>query len=93
MQRASLRSARIAIKTNGRILFLDPGKVVAVRAEGNHVVLQRENGSYLLRQTISFMAEKLAPYGFIRIHRSVVVNGSLVEELQPYLTGAEFRGI
>jgi hypothetical protein len=33
------------------------------------------------------MAEKLKPYGFIRIHRSVLVNGSYVEEIQPWPTG------
>jgi two-component system LytT family response regulator len=33
------------------------------------------------------LAEKLEPYGFIRIHRSVLVNISLVEEIRPHLTG------
>ncbi len=35
----------------------------------------------------SSMAQKLKPYGFIRIHRSVVVNTSAVEEIQPLPTG------
>jgi DNA-binding LytR/AlgR family response regulator len=34
------------------------------------------------------VAKKLKPYGFIRIHRSVLVNTSFVEEIQPYLTGS-----
>jgi two-component system LytT family response regulator len=33
------------------------------------------------------MAEKLKPYGFIRVHRSVIVNVSAVEEIQPLSTG------
>jgi DNA-binding LytR/AlgR family response regulator len=36
------------------------------------------------------MAEKLKPYGFVRIARSVVVNTSAVEEIQPLPTG-EYR--
>jgi DNA-binding LytR/AlgR family response regulator len=36
------------------------------------------------------MAAKLKPYGFIRIHRSVVVNTSAVEEIQSLPTG-EYR--
>ena len=36
------------------------------------------------------MAEKLKPYGFIRIHRSVVVNISAVEKIEPLPTG-EYR--
>jgi two-component system LytT family response regulator len=81
------QSSKIAIKAKGRILFINPGDVFAVQAEGNYVLLQRDSGSYLLRESISVMAEKLKPYGFIRIHRSVLVNTSFVEEIKPYPTG------
>src|ERR1700741_4783371 len=77
----------IAIKAKGRILFINPGEVVAVQAEGNYVSLQRESDSYLLRESISRVAEKLKPYGFIRIHRSALVNTSFVVEIKPYSTG------
>jgi DNA-binding LytR/AlgR family response regulator len=70
-------SPRIVIKAKSRILFIDLGTVVAVQAERNYVRLQRENGSYLLLESISALAGKLDPYGFIRIHRSVLVNTSL----------------
>jgi two-component system, LytTR family, response regulator len=78
---------RIAIKGDGRILFIDPNDVVAVQAEGNYVLLQREAGSHLLRESISVMADKLRPYGFIRIHRSVLVNSAFVREIRPWSTG------
>jgi two-component system LytT family response regulator len=87
LQRMTRPNRRVAIKTKGRILFINPGDVVAVQAEGNYVLLQRESGSYLLRDSISDVAEKLKPYGFIRIHRSVLVNTTFVEEIKPYLTG------
>ncbi len=78
---------RIAIKAKGRILLINPGDVVVVQAEGNYVSLQRESDSYLLRESISVVAEKLKPYGFIRIHRSALVNTSFVVEIKPYPTG------
>jgi two-component system LytT family response regulator len=84
---AKQHSPRAAIKVKGRILFINPGDVVAVRAEGNYVLLQGESSSYLLRESISVVAEKLEPYGFIRIHRSVLVNTSFVEEIRRYSTG------
>ncbi len=80
-------SPRIAIKAKGKILFINLGDVVAVRAEGNYVLLQRDSTSFLLRESISAVAEKLEPYGFIRIHRSALVNPVFVEEIQPYSTG------
>jgi len=87
---AKRRAARIALKTKGRILFLNLAEVVAVQAEGNYVSLRHRPNPYLLRESLSSMAEKLKPYGFIRIHRSVVVNISAVEEIQPLPTG-EYR--
>jgi DNA-binding LytR/AlgR family response regulator len=81
---------RIAFKAKGRILFLDLAEIVAVQAEGNYVSLQHLPIPYLVHESLSSMAEKLKPYGFVRIHRSVVVNISAVEEIQPLPTG-EYR--
>jgi DNA-binding LytR/AlgR family response regulator len=80
-------SPRVAIKVKGKILFINLGDVVAVQAEGNYVSLQQNSNSYLLRESISAVAEKLEPHGFIRIHRSILVNTSFVEEIRPYSTG------
>ena len=84
---AQQRSSKIGIKSNGRILFIDPRDVAVVEAEGNYVLLQREKGSDLLRESISTIAEKLKPYGFIRIHRSVLVNAAFVQDIRPCSTG------
>jgi len=87
---AKRQAPRIAFKAKGRILFVDLAEIVAVQAEGNYVSLRHLPNPYLLRESLSSMAEKLKPYGFIRIHRSVVVNISAVEEIQPLPTG-EYR--
>jgi two-component system LytT family response regulator len=79
--------SRIAFKVKGRILFINPGEVVAVQSEGNYVWLRLESISHLLRESLSVVAQKLEPHGFIRIHRSVLVNASFVEEIRPYPTG------
>ena len=83
-------AVRIAIKDKARICFIDPNCVLAVVAQGDFVVLQRESGSHLLRMSISAMAEKLEPLGFIRIHRSALVNAAWVEEICSQATG-EYR--
>ena len=87
---AKRQASRIAFKVKGRILFLELAEIVAVQAEGNYVSLQHQPHPYLLHESLSSMAEKLKPYGFIRIHRSVVVNISAVDEIQPLPTG-EYR--
>ncbi len=87
---AKRQAPRIAFKAKGSILLLDLADILAVQAEGNYVSLRHQPNSYLVRESLSSMAEKLKPYGFIRIHRSVVVNISAVEEIQPLPTG-EYR--
>ncbi len=84
------QASRIAFKAKGSILLLDVADILAVQAEGNYVSLRHRTNPYLVRESLSSMAEKLGPYGFIRIHRSVIVNISAVEEIQPLPTG-EYR--
>jgi two-component system LytT family response regulator len=94
---AKRQAPRIAFKAKGSILLLDLADILALQAEGNYVSLQQiipiqsnrllRANPYLVHESLSSMAEKLKPYGFIRIHRSVVVNISAVEEIQPLPTG------
>jgi DNA-binding LytR/AlgR family response regulator len=84
---AERQGPRIAFKARGTILLLNLFDIVAMQAEGNYVSLQHRPHHYLVHESLSSMAEKLKPYGFIRIHRSVVVNVSAVEEVQPLPTG------
>jgi DNA-binding LytR/AlgR family response regulator len=87
---AKRQAPRIAFKAKGSILLLDLADILAVQAEGNYVSLRPRTNPYLVHESLSSMAEKLKPYGFIRIHRSVVVNISAVEKIQPLPTG-EYR--
>ena len=81
------KSARIAIKAKGRILFIDAADIIAVEAKGNYVLLLHTSSSHMLRESISTMEEKLSLHGFVRIHRSVLVNAAMVEEIHPMSTG------
>ncbi len=87
MEAVLAKRARIAVKAKGKILFLDPDEVRAVEARGNYVLLERASGSELLRESMAMVEQKLRPYGFVRIHRSAIVNASLVEEILTLSTG------
>ena len=81
------KSARIAIKTKRSILFIDAADVIVVEAKGKYVLLLHTSSSHMLRGSISTMEEKLNLHGFVRIHRSVLVNAAMVEEMHPLSTG------
>ncbi|MGC1222695.1 MAG: LytTR family DNA-binding domain-containing protein [Candidatus Sulfotelmatobacter sp.] len=79
--------SRIAIKANGTILFIDSGDIIAIEVKGNYLSLLHKSGSYILHESITMAEKKLNLHGFVRIHRSVLVNAAFVEELRPWSTG------
>jgi DNA-binding LytR/AlgR family response regulator len=81
------KRSRIAIKARGRILFVDPTEIVSVQAKGNYVSLRRTAGTELLRESMATVAEKLRSYGFVRIHRSIIINTLFVEEIVSLTSG------
>lgn len=82
-----VRPAKIAVRTEGKIVFINPADVRVIEARGNYVLLETGSRSHSLRESISTVADKLEPYGFVRIHRSTVVNASLVEEIRTLPSG------
>lgn len=82
-----MRTARIAVRTGGKIVFVNPAEIRVIEAQGNYVLLHTASRSHSLRESISKVAEKLEPYGFVRIHRSTIVNASMVEEIRTSPSG------
>jgi two-component system, LytTR family, response regulator len=78
---------RLVIKTRGRIVFLNVDEIDWVEAAANYVRLNASGESYLFRETISRVSERLNPNYFIRIHRSVIVNTRKIKELIPVNSG------
>ena len=85
--RHASEAPRIAIKAKGRVLFVDPIEVVAAKAQGNYVALVHRSGCYLVRETMITAEQKLIAFGFVRIHRSILVNTTLVKDLRRDNTG------
>jgi two-component system LytT family response regulator len=80
---------RIAIPVDDRLTVVRVAEIDWVKALGNYVSLHVGKKSLLLRETISAMEQRLAPHGFVRIHRSTLVNVQRVTELRS-LTNGEF---
>jgi len=78
---------RLVIKTKGRIVFLNLDEIDWVEAAANYVRLNAGRESYLFRETISRVSERLNPNQFIRIHRSMIVNVRQIKELIPVNSG------
>ncbi len=79
--------SRLVIKANGRVVFLDLDSIEWVEAAANYVRLNVGKESYLFRETISRISERLNASHFVRIHRSTIVNVRKIKELIPVNSG------
>jgi two-component system LytT family response regulator len=84
---ASVRTSRIAVRSQGRISFVRLETIDWVEARGNYLVLHVGAAEHLIRETMHSFEERLAAFPFVRIHRSAIVNIDRIVELQPWYTG------
>lgn len=59
------------------------GEVRWIEGAGTYVRVHTDARSYLLRDTLESLAARLRPAGFVRVHRSAVVNLRHLESLHP----------
>ena len=78
---------RLVIKSGGRVVFLDTEDIDWVEAAANYVKLHVGKESYVLREGIGRITERLDPNQFVRIHRSTIANVRKIKELQPCNSG------
>ena len=78
---------RLAIPTGDRVVVVRIPEVDWVEASGNYVSLHVGKKTWLLRETIAAMDQRLAAHGFARIHRSTLVNTERVAELRALANG------
>lgn len=66
---------RIEIRSDGRTLYLMPAEILYAEAAGNYIELHLASPKpILLRGTLSEYEKRLSAYGFVRIHRSRLLN-------------------
>jgi DNA-binding LytR/AlgR family response regulator len=77
-QTAARHAQRIVIRDGSRTVNLDPTTISSVKAEGNYVRIHCATESYFVRKTLkSFEGVP----GLVRVHRSSLVNVSMVHEV------------
>jgi two-component system LytT family response regulator len=80
-RQAADTAERILVRTNGRVHVLDPLKIDWVEAAGDYVTIHAAGKSHLVRDSLRNIEARLAPHGFLRIHRSILVKLASIREL------------
>lgn len=78
---------RLMVKKGERFVFLKIDEIDWIEAAGNYIQITVGDKSYMLRETMSNMEEKLNPESFARVHRSTIVNIERIKTLEPWFHG------
>ena len=69
------------VRSGSERVRLNLSSIDWIGAEGEYVRLHSADRSWLERASMGEMAERLSPLGFVRVHRSAIVNADRVESL------------
>lgn len=78
---------RIAVRNNGRVVFVKLTDIDWIEAADNYVCLHCGRETHVVRETMNELEARLNPAQFLRVHRSSIVNLDRVRELQPWFRG------
>ena len=82
-----LGSDRLAVPAGDRMMIIRVADIDWIEAADNYASIHVGKKSWLLRETISALEQRLTPKGFARIHRSTIVNAQRVTELRSLPNG------
>jgi two-component system, LytTR family, response regulator len=81
--------ARIAVRSQSRIVIVPVAEIVRLDAEDNYVRLWAAR-QFLVKSTLTALVASLDPLEFVRVHRSHAVRIAAIREITPYPHG-EYR--
>ncbi len=78
---------RLAVKTPGKVTFVELDQIQAIEAAGKYAVVHVNKVNHVLRESMTSLESHLPSQRFLRISRSVIVNIDQIQELQPMFKG------
>jgi two-component system LytT family response regulator len=87
LQATRISPDRIAVRNNGRVVFVKLADIDWIEAADNYVCLHCGRETHVVRETMNELEARLDPAQFLRVHRSSIVNLDRVRELQPWFRG------
>jgi len=73
---------KIPIKADGKVFFLNTKDIPLIEANGDYINVYHEEKCYLVHDRLKNMEEVLEHSGFMRIHRSYLINTSCIRSIE-----------
>lgn len=77
----------VLVVDGGRRVMVAARDIDWIEARGNYARLHTHGGRHLVRMPMAVLAERLLPLGFVRIHRSAIVNLERIREMVVQVSG------
>jgi two-component system, LytTR family, response regulator len=81
------RRERLVIRSAGKIQFVSVADIDWIVAEDNYVRIHAAGKTFLMRETVTGISQRLAEDEFVRIRRSTIVRIDRINEIKPLLNG------
>jgi two-component system, LytTR family, response regulator len=75
---------RVVVKTGGKIKIIPLEDIHYLEAADDYVKIHTHNGAFLKNRTMAWFERTLDPNGFVRTHRSYILNVQQVTRIDPY---------
>lgn len=81
----------LAVRSLGRVDIVPFAEIVLLQADGNYVNVVTAHRSWLHRETLKSLSERLDPARFLQIHRSAIVAIAQVRGIERGTAGVQLR--
>lgn len=75
--------ARLTVRAGGAVHVVPVRQIRWIEGAGTYVRIHGASRSYLLRDTLESLTDRLEPFGFVRVHRSAILNLRYLDRLEP----------
>lgn len=76
----------LPVKLVNKTILIQVADICFFEARDKYCYLHTKSESYLIDFTLTYLQERLPP-GFVRVHRSIIVNKLKIQEIHKYLKG------
>jgi two-component system LytT family response regulator len=84
----ALANQRIGVRLGQKLTLVDVASIDWVEADGDYARIHAGRASHLVSQRMHALEKYLEPFGFVRVHRSLIVNRERVHEMHRDIDGS-----
>jgi two-component system, LytTR family, response regulator len=78
---------QLVVRDGGRTFVIPHDDIVWIEAEDYCARIHTRSRTILVRDSLRALADSLEPNGFVRAHRSAIINAAHVRQIEPLTSG------